>query len=108
MLRGRVWRTSPGGSICLFICLSSSTSQTRRVVQADSTYLQGSAALYLRRQYEALDPWFVRRSILGFGPRLHSNRKRELFEEAGRFGIQYGLIQGEIDICDRRRRIAFE
>ncbi|MCS3778146.1 DNA-binding CsgD family transcriptional regulator [Bradyrhizobium centrosematis] len=64
-----------------------------------STYPQSWTAHYLRHKYESVDP-VVRRAIrdsqpfkwgLEFGPPIRSERERELFEEAAKFGIRYGF-----------------
>lgn len=64
-----------------------------------STYPPSWTAQYLRRKYESVDP-VVRQAVLndqpfrwglGYGPPLRSDRERELFEEAARFGIRCGI-----------------
>ncbi|MCK1335985.1 LuxR family transcriptional regulator [Bradyrhizobium sp. 38] len=64
-----------------------------------STYPGSWTALYLQNKYESDDP-VVRQAIrysqpfrwgLEFGPPVRSEREREIFEEAAKFGIRYGF-----------------
>ncbi|MCK1403855.1 LuxR family transcriptional regulator [Bradyrhizobium sp. 76] len=64
-----------------------------------STYPSSWTAHYLGRRYERFDPVISRairhtdpfRWSLGLGPRLRSESELELFEEAARYGIRYGI-----------------
>lgn len=76
-----------------------------------STYPPGWTTHYLQRRYQELDP-VVRQAIIharpfwwgpGSGAPVRSDAERELFEEAGRFGIRHGYT---IPIHDNRGETA--